>query len=312
MTNDTRSPEQIERDIERDRQALSQNLNGIQQQFSFDTIAGQIGEQFREHGGDISRAMANSVKENPMAVALTGVGLAWMIFGSGRNGHGSRQPAGYGAALDSDRSSLQRQRESTVGYGATRQYSAEPDWARDDGGYGDDDGRPLIDLISENASDAAESAKSGVQSASQAVSERAAEVRDRLAQGTENLSDAARERIVTARATALDAKRKLARTARRGAAKASDLFEQQPLVSGALSFAVGAAIAGALPRTQAEDEALGEHSDALIAEAERLFKEEQANATRVLGAAAEEAKSIAEEKRGNGGGAAAPGDRKLA
>lgn len=308
MNNDTRSPEQIERDIERDRQALSQNLNGIQQKFSFDTIAGQIGEQFREHGGDISRAMANSVKENPMAVALTGVGLAWMIFGSGRNGNGSRQHAGYGAPLDSDRSTFQPQRDSTVGYGTTRQYPAQPDWARDDGGYGDDDGRPLIDQISENASDAAASVRSGAQSAS----DRAAEVRDRLAQGTENLSDAARERVVAARATALDAKRKMARTARRGAAKASDLFEQQPLVSGALSFAVGAAIAGALPRTQAENEALGEHSDALIAEAERLFKEEQGNATRVLGAAAEEAKSIAEEKRRDGDGAAAPGDRKLA
>ena len=306
MTNDTRSPEQIERDIERDRQALSQNLNGIQQKFSFDTIAGQISEQFREHGGDISRAMANSVKENPMAVALTGVGLAWMIFGSGRNGSASRQHAGYGAPLDSDRATFQRQRDSTLGYGATRQYPAEPDWARDDAGYGEDDGRPLIDLISENASHTAASAKSGAQSASQAVSERAAAVRDRLAQGTENLSDAARERIVAARATALDAKRKMARTARRGAAKASDFFEQQPLVSGALSFAVGAAIGGALPRTQAEDEALGAHSDALIAEAERLFKEEQESAARVLGAATEEAKSIVQEKSAHRD-AAAPG-----
>lgn len=302
MTNDTRSPEQIERDIERDRQALTENLHGIQEKFSFDTIAHQIGDQFREHGGDISRAMATSVKENPMAVALTGVGLAWMIFGSGSSRNGASRHAGYGGRDDSDRSKRDRHADSAVGYGASQRYSDEPAWARGHAVYGADDDRPLVEVISERSNSSVRtgsSTPSDDKSVTEAISARASEVRDRLAEGTENLSEAARQRIVSARATALDAKRKLARSARRGADKAADLFEQQPLVSGALSFAVGAAIGGALPRTQAEDEAVGEQSDALFAEAERLFNEEQANATRVFSAAAEEAKTIAEEKKEN-------------
>ena len=191
MTNDTRSPEQIEREIERDRQALSQNLDGIQQKFSFDTIAGQIGEQFREHGGDISRAMSNSIKENPMAVALTGVGLAWMIFGSGRRGNGSNPHA-----HDSGRWNSESRRDSAVRYGATTRSSAEPEWAHtdDDYAYGDAADRPPIDLISKRASGNGESAdyagassSSNAQSESTTLAERAEEARRTSGKGHREL-----------------------------------------------------------------------------------------------------------------------------
>jgi len=41
----------------------------------------------------------------------------------------------------------------------------------------------------------------------------------------------------------------------------ANLFEQQPLIAGALAFAAGAAIAAALPHTRQEDEMLGEQAD---------------------------------------------------
>src|SRR5699024_5165793 len=40
-----------------------------------------------EHGGDFSRSVAQSARDNPLALAVTGVGLAWLIFGGGRSGH---------------------------------------------------------------------------------------------------------------------------------------------------------------------------------------------------------------------------------
>ncbi len=62
MTNDNRSSAEIECDIERDREALTENIQSIQEKLSFDTLVQQVGEQFREHGGDISRALGKSIK----------------------------------------------------------------------------------------------------------------------------------------------------------------------------------------------------------------------------------------------------------
>ena len=318
MTNDIRSPADIERDIERDREALSENIQGIQEKLSFDTIVQQIGEQFREHGADISRALGKSVKENPMAVALTGVGLAWMIFGRGPNNFGPDRSSSFDDRSFGGRNSHRRMRGDSArryvdesAWNADREIAKRPSddvplWARDREHaarqYGDEPlwSRDRDDSDSSSSNTAAESTIGN--SVTQALAEGVHALADgahglsaRLTHGTENLSEAARDRVVAARQQAMDAKRKVVRKAHRAAEKASDFFEEQPLALGAIAFAVGAAVGSALPRTQMEDDALGDHSDALFAEAERLFHAEQANAERILGAAAKEVKTIVEE-----------------
>lgn len=119
----------------------------------------------------------------------------------------------------------------------------------------------------------------------------------RIAEGTEHLSEEARKRVVAARRKAIDARRAAMRSARRGADAVSDFYDRQPLVVGALALAVGAALAGALPRTRTEDEYMGEHSDHLFDEAERLFAEESKKLNRVVAAAKDEAMTIADEMK---------------
>ena len=81
MTNDTRSPEDIERDIERERAGLTSTLENLQERFSVEYVARQLTDQFRDHGGDIGRSVSDAVKRNPVALALTGVGIAWLMMG---------------------------------------------------------------------------------------------------------------------------------------------------------------------------------------------------------------------------------------
>jgi hypothetical protein len=45
------------------------------------------------------------------------------------------------------------------------------------------------------------------------------------------------------------------------------LFEQQPLIAGALAFAAGAALGAALPHTREEDKLVGKQADALRSDA---------------------------------------------
>ncbi|MFY0309847.1 DUF3618 domain-containing protein [Leisingera sp. D0M16] len=190
MTSENRSVYEIEREIERDRAQLTSNLEHLQDKFSVDGVMQQLGEQLREHGGEIGHAITRTVKENPAAVALTGVGLAWMIFGKGRSGsrsytaetrgadYSGRSYSRGGAYRDSgweDRPAA----GSDGGHASSGTLVTRPDprmkggpegvpsWARDDDD--DDDGRSLAD----RASGAAASAQAKASAAGSAVHDKA-------------------------------------------------------------------------------------------------------------------------------------------
>ena len=384
MTNEERSPKEIEREIEREREGLTKTLDELQDKFSIDTVVRQVSDQFRENGGDIARSVSRSVKDNPVALALTGVGLAWMIFGSGArgdrrydqgdNGYRSSDRRGTGYDYDDDdydetrhgyrgsrthmgrakSSGLRRAQPSDPYYDGPYASDDLPPWARNPDNYEADDGlgvgerlRDAAEHVKDKASAAASSVrqragefgstvsdttaaagasaaagaksvsdasrslggsvKSGLTDAFSTASDRAAAMRERLAQGTENLTVEARSRVIAARQKAVEARRSAIVQARRGSERASDLFEEQPLVAGALALAVGAAIGAALPRTRVEDDYLGEQSDTLMQEAERVFAEEKEKLTKVAGAAKAEAKQIADEVKSDAHDAAGQG-----
>lgn len=353
MTSDSRSPHEIERDIEQDRAHLTQNLEALQDRFSLDGVMRSVGDQLRDHGSDIGASITRTVKENPAAVALTGIGLAWMIFG-GKSDRG--QTEGYTRPYTAADPGYGPRNHGSNGY--TDRYRAVPrpdprmkggeagvpDWAQIED---DEDHDSYADRISDTVSgagaelsnaastaqhkaqqagsaasskvadarDAASSAASraagGVKSTAQSAQDRAARLRDRLAKGTENLSEEARARVVAAREAAVEARHKAVATASARARQAADFYDSQPLVAGALAVAIGAAIGGALPRTRKEDEWMGEHSDTLMREAERIFEEEREKAAAVASAAVNEAKTVAKEKRDEMN-KAAPGDKTAA
>lgn len=382
MTSEDRSPKEIEREIERERAGLTNTLDELQEKFSVETVVRQVSDQFREHGGDITRSVSRSVKDNPVALALTGIGLAWMIFGSSTrkeydydddarfyassrrrrelgDGYDNNDQARFNRSADQ---SLQRDyATSSSTYSADRArrsaYTSTdlPSWAADPSEYQEDSGpglgervRNAAGALKDGASSAVSttgekigaaggaasqragsagsalsgaaksagdttrnagaSAKSAVSNAATSASERAAIMRQRLGEGTENLTEEARSRVIAAREKAMEARSAAMQRARQGSERASDLFEEQPLVGGALALAVGAAIGAALPRSRIEDDYLGQHSDSLIEDAERIFLEEKQKLTKVANAATDEAKKVVSEVKSNADSAAKPGD----
>ncbi|QYX58284.1 DUF3618 domain-containing protein [Roseovarius sp. SCSIO 43702] len=380
MTSDTRSAAEIEREIEREREGLRDSIDGLQDRLSFNGIVRQVGDQVREHGGDVGRSIARSVRENPLALTLTGVGLAWLILGNRDSGSSRSQTYApdYGTRgtpgdtrrpvpdRDHQRSSTPSRLETrgsaqggpgTVATTGTSRGTASrsaPSWARDwdrDELGSDDDGSSVGQRLSDAGDavkDTAHSAKKGVESAADSVSSSAASARDsvastaedardrvadtaqsvrdsagnvwrsaahrteamkrRVLEGTEDLSDEARKRIASARLRALEAKEEAARRLNRGADQVADFYDEHPLVAGALAFAVGAAIAGVLPRTRFEDENIGRYSDDLYDEAERIYEEEVEKARKVVQAGVDEARNVASEMKENADDAA-PGDK---
>ena len=370
MTNNNRSPQEIERDIERERAGLTDTLDELQDKFSVETMARQFSDQFREHGGELGRSVTEAVKRNPIALAVTGAGLAWLMLGNGSDGNRRRVSRSRDRSYRDDR--YDRYDENfQIGDGdhsarrgdnsnprgkplgplpsgtpgdpryrtdAHRSASANyPSWARSDddansggtfSGVGKavsgakdkvtgaasataDKARHTGEAISDGAadatgrvSDAGRSVADGARNLAASASDRAAALRKRLSEGTEHLSEDARERVVAARERAVEAQRAAANYARKGRDRASDAFEDQPLVAGALAVALGAAVAAALPRSRMEDDYLGEHSDNLINEAERVFAEEKQKLGNVAQAATDEAKKVVSDAKDEVGNAA--------
>lgn len=348
MTSETRSPEEIEREIERERAGLTNTLEDLQDKFSVDTIVRQISDQFRDNSGEITRSVSDAVKRNPVALALTGVGLAWLMLGDKTDRRDPYENRDRGEDSDDfytrDRFARTRSRRRpavrsqgsrahSLGpergdpseafyYKGDEQQRDLPSWVGDGdqhseskgmgaklGGAAQNAGESLSGAASTagtavadtaksvggSISDAGRSVSDSAQHVATAASERAMSFRDRLSQGTEHLSEEARQRVIAARERALEARDAVVDYGHKGSEKMTDLFEDYPLVTGALAVAVGAAIGAALPRTRIEDDYLGQHSEHLVEEAERIFAEESEKLSKVAHAATDEAKRVLHE-----------------
>lgn len=317
MSTETRSPAEIEKDIESDRERLSDTLNEVQDRFSVERIARQVSDQFGEHGGDIGRSVSEALKKNPLAVAVTSVGLAWLIFGSGR-GQPDLTKANNDdkeAAVSAYRDNMPQRSPSTAGATGShrsrtvapsrRSNHALPVWAKSSGNLAAAGGRTDASAsgqmynqdtsLEEDTLDTSGTLGDHSQSGASSVSERAKQMRDRFSHGTEDMSEAARDRIISAREQAMQAYHRVSDTAQKGGTQLADFYDNQPLVMGALGLAFGAAIGALAPRTQMEDDTMGAQRDDLFAEAERIYDEEKGKLETVIDKTVEETQSQVHE-----------------
>ncbi|MBK5926437.1 DUF3618 domain-containing protein [Rhodobaculum claviforme] len=294
MSSDTRTPDDIERDIAVQRAQMTGTIGDLQKKFSVDAIVNDIGTMFRNDGGDLGRSISQTIGRNPAAVALVGVGLAWLFIGEGRkdttpdrrSGAGARN-RGYSRASSWDGAHAGSNGGDRSWYGAGSMSRADrfPDHPTQ-GNPGEDGSNGITDRIQ----DAAGAASNAVSDAAGTLGDSARRLTDRLSHGTEALSDEARDRVVAARRAAHEARLSAEDAMNRAGRTAVTFFEDQPLVVGALAAAVGAAVAGALPHSRVEDDAMGDSSDRLFAEAEAVFREERKKAMAVLRSAATDVK----------------------
>jgi hypothetical protein len=197
-------PQAIRAEIDRTRGEMDHTLSAIEQRLTPGQLVDQ-GLDYLRHSGvkQFTDNLGGSVKENPLPVALVGVGLAWLMAAG-------RRPGADGGA------------EHSAG------------------------------AMAERASDTLDRTK-----------EKLGAAKDRMTGGLES-----------ARASAGD----LASGARRQMDRARSgmdyLVQEQPLALGAIGLAIGAVLAAAAPRTEAEDELMGTASDRVGEQAKEAAKEQ--------------------------------------
>ena len=104
MKSDGRkSPERLEDEVDRARARVSRSANELSDRLSPGELIDQALGMAREHGGELGRNLATQVKNNPLPMILTSVGISWMIMSSGKNGAAH---ATYDTSTDKDGRSI--------------------------------------------------------------------------------------------------------------------------------------------------------------------------------------------------------------
>lgn len=275
MAETTQTADHIEHEIERERSALRATLDEVTRRLTGADLTGTVQETVRSVGEDIGHRLPQTVRRNPIPAAMIAAGAGWLIWSAlkGRDDHG-HAGAGQGNAFGFQRGQGTRdiepghaREEDPRGnaYGYVNQRAHHPAYTgeTDPMARREHDGEGWGERLQDNAE----------------------ALRDWLAEGTETLSDAARERIATARRRALDAQVKLERAARE---RITETIDDRPLLVGAIGFVAGLVAGALLPATRREDETIGAWRDRMFDEAERVFHEEKQKAAQVVQAAAEE------------------------
>jgi hypothetical protein len=83
-TDDTRRTDQIEDDIARTRAEVSSTIDAIQERLTPGQMMDQAIHYLRDSGaGDFGANLGRQVRDNPLPVALIGMGVAWLAMGGG-------------------------------------------------------------------------------------------------------------------------------------------------------------------------------------------------------------------------------------
>ena len=271
-----KDPAELEREADRARANVEHTIEALERRFSPGQMLDQVLQVVKQNGGDFGRNLSTQVRNNPVPVVLTGIGLTWLMAAS------DRPPRSYGSYAGSAE-------YGSADYGAASTY-----------GSSGSTGSSMGSRVS-SAANAAKGAASHAADTTRSAAESARSAMSHAAESARGAMSSARYGTRSAMGHMTDTAQRMGYATRSGGESVMQGFEylrrEQPLVLGALAIATGALIGAMFPRTSAEDEWMGEASD----ETARRVKEEarrKADQAKSMAAdVAESARSAAEPRR---------------
>ena len=234
-------------EIERTRAGMSETVDAIQERLSPENLKEQAKDRVKEatvgKAQEAGSGIVDTIRQNPLPAALTGIGLGWLFVNARKQGS-SRPPY---------RDTVYRDAAYVEGYPPTNEYApAAPGYpSRYEGESGSSTGQALgnaRDKVGETATQAQDKA-----------GELASRTQDRVS----SLGEQARYQ------------------AQRASGGFQRMLRENPLAVGTLAVGVGAAVGLAIPETSKEHEVMGEARDNLVDKAQEKVQETQQKAQRV-------------------------------
>jgi ElaB/YqjD/DUF883 family membrane-anchored ribosome-binding protein len=297
--------------IHETRAQLAGILDEIQERLSPANLKQQATETIREATVGKVEKMADSaetklntwgsnlmrtVRENPLPVAMIGLGIGWLVKADAGDRNGAR---GADEAFRRSRAGVPYDRLGT----GERYYTSydEFEFAQDRGRMGDvledaaEQTGEMVDRVQDRAGHLAEEVQERAGEVKAKAGEAAADVKDKAAAISADVQQRAGEAAAEvqqrvgeagtwARQTAGDVQHEAKFRAEQAKATFTDTLHDNPLAVGAVALALGTVVGLLLPSTARENEIMGEKRDQLLEGVKDQAKE-----------AAERVKHVAEE-----------------
>jgi len=282
--NAERDVDSLEREVNEKRAQLDRTLGAVERQLSPTQLIDQTMGYFKEHGGDMSQSLGRTIKDNPLPLVLTGVGLAWLMASqsSSRSVQSDQHLDYYRDRLVNGYDDRNYQADSqhrthykpSVPSGESSQYgqSVSNGTSVD---YGSDDAfvdgvKDTVDQWGEIAAEMRKSVLENMESLKQGADETLEQWQERTETTLSDLQQSAYDTGRTVRRSAHDTRQTIRQSAY-GAGQTMQVrgkemgnwFQDQPLVTGALGIAVGAIVGSLIPTTRVEDEFVGASADSV-------------------------------------------------
>ncbi len=167
-------------------------------------------------------SVIDTARENPLAAALVGMGLAWLFAGDRSLRLGTQAPAAAGRALSAGSVMADMPRSAGEAIGSASEYATN---------VGASAARQAADIAASAASRASEAVGSGMNQAGDLAGSMGGTLRTTSSRAVADLTSSARSQF-------------------------GQMLDGQPLLLAAGAFAVGAAMAASLPLTKTEERVL--------------------------------------------------------
>lgn len=290
LTNDTddlgagsgRSSRQIRSDIDRTRENMDETFAALDSKLTPTQIGLEVWNLFKGGSSAGASKLWRVAREHPMPAAVIGLGLGWLLVESSR---GDEAPTGYDARYQSFRGTDYRGGAGDYGYGRASYASTAGYSAYDD--ETDSEGR--LSAAKDKVKDVAGSAREAVSDVTDRVGDRVGDAADWTKEHALDLGHKAKDQ-----AYALKGKAKY--QARRAKTGFWQTLEENPLMVGAATLAVGVIAGLAIPSTDKEDELMGETRDRMFEEVKEAGQEVLEKGKHVAEAVADKVKQEAQSQ----------------
>jgi ElaB/YqjD/DUF883 family membrane-anchored ribosome-binding protein len=288
------SLDRLEHETEATRMRVSELLDELRERVSPGELVDQLVDVAGAGAaGDFARNLGSQVRNNPLACALIGAGLAWLIIGDRRGGGGSASSGDLSDATARARAAAHHMGDAA----ADTSYRAAATAGRMATGAAEGVGRTGSSLAeaaadaSSTLADRAQDVTSGVQ----AMAEVTADMARTVAGATSDTVQGAAQGLGRGARGVGRSAGDMGRRAGNAITQAAQLIQDQPLIAAGLGIAIGAALGAALPPTEIENRLIGERADDIKARAREAAAEQVEKARKV----AERTYDVAKEDAGH-------------
>jgi ElaB/YqjD/DUF883 family membrane-anchored ribosome-binding protein len=244
-------------EAETTRRRISRSVDELTDRLTVGQVLDEVLGYAKGGGGTMATALTRAARDNPIPSLLVSAGC--MMFLSERLGFPSKSAGMKMPSSTSKGASLQR-------------------GVRDATQFAEDGLAAASEQVGELGRQVREGASNAAQAAGHTVRDYATGVADEVS----DLAGQAQVQLETA-------SQQLIEQARR-------LIDEQPLLAGAIGLAIGAGLAAVIPKTETEEEYLGEASQTVKAAATEFAEQQYENAKEVVGRVSEAAMNAADQE----------------